>query len=204
MDKNALYKLSYGVFVLTARDGDRDNGSIIDTAIQVTDDPGQVSICVHKTGLTHDMIMNTGEFTVSVISKKAKADLYERFGFKSGREGDKFEGFDGWKRGKNDIIYITEGTNAYISVKVGKVVDLGTHTMFIGRITDMEVLNDDLSATYEYYLDCVKRKPSETTKSENVKKTAIYIIGEAINPLKYDKSRLYAADFSTEYRKASE
>lgn len=165
MDNKALYKLSYGMFVLTAREGDRDNGCIIDTAIQVTDNPVQLSICVNKEGLTHDMIMNTGEFNVSAISRNAKADLYNRFGFKAGREGDKFEGFDGWKRGENDIIYITEGTNAYISVKVGKMVDLGSHTMFVGRITDMKVLSDDPSATYEYYLENIKGKSDKAVHS---------------------------------------
>ena len=165
MDKKAMYKLSYGLFVLTAKDGDKDNGCITNTAIQAASDPNQISICVNKANFTHDMIMKTGEFTVSIISQKADFSLFKRFGFQSGRDVDKFDGFDKCRRGENGILYITEGTNAYISVKVTKTEDLGSHTMFIGEITDMEVLSDDLSATYEYYQSNIKPKPQEVGKT---------------------------------------
>ena len=166
MDKRAMYKLSYGLFVLTAKDGDKDNGCIVNTAIQAASTPNQVSICVNKANYTHDMILKTGAFTVSILSQNAKFDLFKRFGFQSGRDTDKFDGFDACKRGENGILYVTEGTNAFISVKVDKTVDLGSHTMFIGEVTDMEVLSDDASVTYEYYLENIKPKPEAvgTTK----------------------------------------
>ena len=167
MDKKAMYKLSYGLFVLTAKEGEKDNGCIINTAIQAASTPNQMSICVNKANDTHDMIMRTGEFTVSVISQRASFDLFKHFGFQTGREVNKFSDFTACDRGQNGIYYITEGTNAYISVKVAKTEDLGSHTMFIGEITDMEVLSGDASATYEYYMNYIKPKPQEAGKTED-------------------------------------
>lgn len=166
MNEKTLFKLSYGLFVLTARDGEKDNGCIIDTAIQAASSPNQISICINKSEFTHDMIMDTGAFTVSIISQKANFDLFKHFGFQSGRDVNKFENFTACKRGKNGIFYITEGTNGFISVKVDKTVDLGSHTMFVGEITDMEVLNDDTSATYEYYQNNIKPKSSAAEKAD--------------------------------------
>lgn len=156
MDIGAIYKLSYGLFVVTANESGRDNGCIINTAIQTSSRPEQISICMSKATLTHDMIMHTGEFTISIISENADFALFKHFGFLSGRDDDKFKDFTGWKRGSNGITYITEGTNAYISVKVCVTQDLGSHTMFIGEVTDMKVLNDIPSATYEYYMKNIK------------------------------------------------
>ena len=159
MDKKSMYKLSYGLFVLTAKEGDKDNGCIINTAIQAASTPNQVSICVNKANYTHDMIVRTGEFTVSTISQEASFDLFKHFGFQTGREVDKFADFADCKRGSNGLYYVTKGTNAFISVKVDQTVDLGSHTMFVGEVTDMEVLADVSSATYEYYMNNIKPKP---------------------------------------------
>ena len=159
MDKKAMYKLSYGLFVLTAKDEEKDNGCIINTAIQASSMPNQLSICVNKANLTHDMIVKTGKFTVSVISQDAGFDLFKHFGFQSGKDVDKFKNFEKCKRGENSIYYITEGTNTYISVNVSKTEDLGSHTMFIGEITDMEVLSETPSVTYDYYLKNIKPQP---------------------------------------------
>lgn len=167
MDKKAMYKLSYGLFVLTAKEAEKDNGCIINTAIQAASEPNQLSICVNKLNYTHDMVLRTGEFTVSVLSQNAKFDLFRQFGFQSGRDVNKFENFDACARGANGIYYITEGTNAYISVKVKKTEDLGSHTMFIGEITDMEVLSDAPSVTYTYYLENIKPKPQAVGKTES-------------------------------------
>ena len=154
-----MYKLSYGLFVLTAKDEEKDNGCIINTAIQASSMPNQLSICVNKANLTHDMIVKTGKFTVSVISQDAGFDLFKHFGFQSGKDVDKFKNFEKCKRGENSIYYITEGTNAYISVNVSKTEHLGSHTMFIGEITDMEVLSETPSVTYDYYLKNIKPQP---------------------------------------------
>ena len=168
MDKKAMYKLSYGLFVLTAKEEGKDNGCIINTAIQAASDPNQVSICVNKLNHTHDMIQRTGEFTVSILSQNASFDLFKRFGFQTGREVDKFTDFTACARGANGIYYINEGTNAYISVKVTKTEDLGSHTMFIGTVTDMEVLSGVPSVTYEYYLNNIKPKPQAVSTTEEV------------------------------------
>ena len=167
MDKKAMYKLSYGLFVLTAREGEKDNGCIINTAIQAASAPNQMSICVNKANYTHDMIMRTGMFTVSVLSQKAGFDLFKHFGFQTGKEVNKFADFSACDRAQNGIFYITEGTNAYFSVKVDRTEDLGSHTMFIGEITDMEVLSDDLSVTYDYYLNHIKPKPQQVGTTDD-------------------------------------
>lgn len=169
MDKKAMYKLSYGLFILTAREDEKDNGCVINTAIQAASTPNQISVCVNKANFTHDMIMRTGAFTVSVISQKAGFDLFRHFGFQSGKDVNKFADFKDCKRGENGIFYITQGTNAFISIKVEKTEDLGSHTMFVGEITDMEVLSDDTSATYEYYMNNIKPKPEAAGKTADGK-----------------------------------
>ena len=168
MDKKAMYRLSYGLFVLTAREAEKDNGCIINTAIQAASEPNQLSICVNKANHTHDMILRTGKFTVSILSQKAEFELFRHFGFQSGRDVNKFEAFDKCERGTNGLYYITEGTNAYISVTVKKTEDLGSHTMFIGEITDMEVLSDIPSVTYEYYQSHIKPAPQPTEEGKTV------------------------------------
>lgn len=167
MDKKAMYKLSYGLFVLTAREADKDNGCIINTAIQAASAPDQLSICVNKANYTHDMIQRTGKFTVSILAQNAEFALFRHFGFQSGRDVNKFDAFEKCARGTNGVYYITEGTNAYISVTVDKSEDLGSHTMFIGKITDMEVLSDIPSATYGYYQDNIKPKPQAIEKTDD-------------------------------------
>lgn len=167
MDNKAMYKLTYGLFVLTAKDGDKDNGCIINTAIQAASSPNQMSICVNKDNYTHDMIVKTGAFNVSVISQEADFALFKHFGFQSGRDVDKFKDFPDCKTSSNGIKYITKGTNAYMSVKVSQTVDLGSHTMFIGEITDMEVLSETASASYEYYQNNIKPKPQAVRTTED-------------------------------------
>ena len=159
MDQKAMYRLSYGLFVLTANSNGKHNGCIINTGIQVTSQPNRISIAVNKANYTHDLIMENRKFNISIISQDASFDLFKRFGFQSGREVDKFTGFAGYKKGLNDVNYITEGTNAYISAWVEQTVDLGTHTLFIAAVTNMEVLSNVPSATYEYYQNSIKPKP---------------------------------------------
>ncbi len=167
MDKKAMYKFSYGLFVLTAKEGEKDNGCIINTAIQAASTPNMISVCVNKANYTHDMIMRTGIFNVSIISQQVKFDLFEHFGFQSGNDLDKFADFSMCKRSENGLFYITEGTNAYISVRVDKTEDLGSHTMFAGVVTDMEVLSDYASVTYDYYMNSIKPKPQQAGRTSD-------------------------------------
>ena len=161
MNKKAMYQLTYGLFVLTARLGEKDNGCIINTAGQVTSTPNRISIAVNKDNFTHDMIMKSGRFNISILSEKAKFETFQHFGFQSGRTTDKFDGYQACKRSDNGIYYITEGTNAYISASVEQTSDLGSHTMFISSVEDMDVLSSDPSATYAYYQDFIKPKPEK-------------------------------------------
>ncbi|MGN0324411.1 MAG: flavin reductase [Oliverpabstia sp.] len=161
MNKKAMYQLTYGLFVLTARLGEKDNGCIINTAGQVTSTPNRISIAVNKDNFTHDMIMKSGRFNISILSEKAKFETFQHFGFQSGRTTDKFDGYQACKRSDNGIYYITEGTNAYISASVEQTIDLGSHTMFISSVEDMDVLSSDPSATYAYYQDFIKPKPEK-------------------------------------------
>ncbi|MBO5573543.1 MAG: flavin reductase [Clostridium sp.] len=159
MDMKAMYKLSYGLFVLTAKRGEKDNGCITNTAIQVTSEPNRISIAVNKANYTHDMVLETGKFNVSIISEKADFDLFKHFGFQSGRDVDKFADFTDCARAENGIFYITKGTNAVISAEVEQCIDLGSHTLFIAKVTDLMVLDSASSATYEYYQNNIKPKP---------------------------------------------
>lgn len=163
---SAMHKFSYGLYVLTARDGHKDNGCIINTAIQAADNPKQVSICVNKANYTCEMIEKTGVFNVSFLTQETDFDTFKHFGFQSGREVDKFEGFGQAERGENSILYLTKTTNAMVSVKVGQTVDLGSHMMFIGEVTEEKVLSDVPSVTYQYYFDHIKPKPSEKPKAK--------------------------------------
>ena len=142
MDRKAMYKLSYGLFILTAKEAEKDNGCIINTAIQAASEPNQLSVCVNKANYTHDMIQRTGKFTVSVLSQKAQFELFKHFGFQSGRDTNKFEAFEQCARGTNGIYYITEGTNAYISVTVTKTED--SQTIWRCRICGYEYVGEEL------------------------------------------------------------
>lgn len=156
MDEGVMHKLTYGLFILTSREGEKDNGCIINTVSQVTAVPNKISVTVNKTNYTHDMIDKTGIFTVSVISEDADFDLFRHFGFQSGKDVDKFEGYTDCKRDASGIMYITKGTNSCISARVVDKTDLGTHTMFIGEVTDTKSLGDYPSVTYEYYHKKIK------------------------------------------------
>lgn len=169
MDPKAMMKLSYGLFVLTAKTGEKINGCITNTAIQVTTEPNQIAFAVNKANLTHDMVKESGRFVISIISEKAEFSLFKHFGFQSGRNVDKFADFDSYKLTESGIPYITAGINAYLEGEVVSASDLGTHTLFVCKVTDMEVLTEDASATYAYYHANIKPKPQEVKKTEEGK-----------------------------------
>lgn len=159
MNKKAMYNLTYGLFVLTARSEGRDSGCIINTAGQVTSTPNRISIAVNKDNFTHDLVKASGKFNISILSEAADFGLFQHFGFQSGRTVDKFADFADCKRSENGLFYVTRGTNAYISATVEQTIDLGSHTLFIAAVDDMEVLSDVPSATYSYYQSSIKPKP---------------------------------------------
>ena len=157
-DKKVTRNFTYGLFVLTARDGDKDNGCIINTAIQAASDPPRVSIAVNKANYTHDMILKTGQFNLSFLSEESKFATYQRFGFQSGRDTEKLENFP-FRRSANGIAYLTEECNAFLSGKVVQSIDLGSHTLFIAEVTDGAVLSRAPSVSYAYYFANIKPKP---------------------------------------------
>lgn len=165
MDNRAMFKLSYGLFVLTARDGDKDNGCIINTAAQVTVTPNRITIAVNKQNYTHDMIVKTGVFNLSILDETAPFTLFQDFGFRSGRDCNKFEGAEP-KRAENGVAYIDNSTCAYISGKVISTVDLGTHTLFVADVTGAELISENEPVTYAYYHKNIKPAPQPVEKKE--------------------------------------
>ena len=156
-----MFSLTYGLFVLTTRSGERDTGCIINTAGQVTSTPNRISIAVNKANYTHDLILESGRFNISILSERASFQTFQHFGFQSGRTVDKFSGYEACKRSANGLYYITDGTNAYLSAVVEQTIDLDTHTLFIAAVEDMEVLSEDPSATYTYYQSSIKPRPAQ-------------------------------------------
>jgi flavorubredoxin/flavin reductase (DIM6/NTAB) family NADH-FMN oxidoreductase RutF/rubredoxin len=166
IDPAAMFKLSYGLFVLTAKDGEKDNGCIINTVTQITSSPMRISIAVNKANFTHDMIIKTGVFNVSVLSEGVPFSVFKHFGFQSGKDTDKFAGADNTARSENGLSYLTKDANAVISAKVSESFDYGTHTSFIADVTQSFTLSGEPSVTYQYYFDNIKPKPQVPTKEK--------------------------------------
>ena len=162
---NALNNISYGLFILTAK-GENYNGCIINTLIQVTSNPQQVSITINKENLTTSIIEKTGVFNVSILDTNTKFDLIKRFGFQSGKTINKFDGFNNFDIAENGVPYITENTNAYISARVVSKIDVGTHITFVAEVTKDCVLNNNQSLTYAYYQANIK--PQKITEQKGV------------------------------------
>ncbi len=168
MNPKTMYNLTYGLFVLTSASEGKDSGCIINTAGQVTSEPNRISIAVNKANFTQELVQKSGIFNISILSEAAGFDLFRRFGFQSGRTVDKFSDFNGCRRSANGLYYITAGTNGYISAAVEQSIDLGSHTLFIASVEDMEVLSKVPSATYAYYQSEIKPKPAPTNGSGKV------------------------------------
>jgi flavin reductase (DIM6/NTAB) family NADH-FMN oxidoreductase RutF len=159
VEQDAMFRIEYGLFVLTAKSKGRDNGCIINTVTQVTDSPKRISISVNKANLTHDMILESGLFNVSVLTTDTPFKAFEHFGFQSGREADKFDAAGRIDRAENGLAYIERYTNAFISARVVHAYDYATHTLFVADVTEARVLSNTPSLTYGYYLDHIKPKP---------------------------------------------
>lgn len=156
MNEKILQKMSYGVYIVTANKNQKDYGCIINTAFQITSMPECICIVLNKFSATHNAIMESKKFTLSVLSTVADLSIYKRFGYQSGNSVDKFADFKHTERLENGTLCITKGTNAFISVRVSQTVDVGSHTMFIGNVTETKSLSFLPSATYEYYQKCIK------------------------------------------------
>ncbi len=165
MDHKAMYKLTYGLYLLTAQADGKDNGCIINTAVQVANDPTRISIAVIKGGCTHDLVAASGRFNVSSLTVEAPFSLFRHFGMQSGRSVDKFADFADVARSENGLYYLTKGANAYLSCKVVSATDLGSHTLFVAEVEDGAVLGSAESCTYAYYQSTIKQKPAPAQKT---------------------------------------
>jgi flavin reductase (DIM6/NTAB) family NADH-FMN oxidoreductase RutF/rubredoxin len=150
MNPQALYKLSYGLYVITAAKGGKINGQIANTVFQITSEPPTIAIGINKKNLTGEYIRDSSVFTISVISQDAPLSFIGNFGFKSGRDTAKFSGIN-YRSGQNGVPIVLDNTTAYLEARVINTVDIGTHTIFIGEITEGEVLNEKPVMTYAYY-----------------------------------------------------
>jgi len=150
MDTKALHMISYGMYIIGSRKGDRINGQTANTVIQVSSDPPVISVCINKGNLTHEYIEESEVFTVSVLSQDTPLKIIGGFGFKSGRDADKFEGVD-YKLGETGAPVVLANTLTYLEARVIDSIDVGTHTIFIGEIAAAEVLAEGEPMTYAYY-----------------------------------------------------
>jgi len=158
MDNSALFKISYGLYVLSAKDGDKDNGFICNTVMQVTDQPNRILVASNKRNYTTEMMKSSGEFNISTLDESVPFEVFQNFGFKSGRDTDKFKGVT-YERSENGIIYLPKNTNSYISAKVNTITDIGTHLLFLADVVDAKILSEYDSVTYNYYQKNVKPHP---------------------------------------------
>lgn len=167
MDNKALFKLSYGVFLVSSKSDDKVNACITNTCIQVANDPVRIAISVINTNLTCDYIKDSGVFTVSLLDKTCIFDTIKHFGMQSGRNINKFEGAE-LPVDLNGVPYLPWSTCAYLSAKVVESTDLGTHTLFIAEVVDMMVLSDNEPLTYADYHKDVKPKPQKVETSKKI------------------------------------
>ncbi len=163
INPTALFKIGYGLYIVTAKENDNDNACIINTVTQVTDTKLRVAVTINKANLTHDMVKNTGMMNVMCLIEETPFDIFEYFGFHSGRDTKKFV-TPNLKRSENGLVVIENYSNAYFSLKVEQEVDLESHTLFICEVTQAEVLSDTPSMTYAYYHANVKPKPEKKAK----------------------------------------
>ncbi len=162
MNPKALYKISYGLYVVASKRGDKFNGQIANTVFQTTSEPASIAVCLNKQNLTHDFVQASKVFTVSVLTQETPMEFIGRFGFKSGRDMDKFDGVK-YTLGTTGVPVLAENSAAYLEVEVINSMDVGTHTLFYGKLVNAEVLNEDAEPmTYAYYHQVKRGKAPKT------------------------------------------
>ena len=174
VDPTALFRIGYGLYVVTSNDGKKDNGLIVNTVIQLTDQPNRVAVNINKENYSHHVIKQTGVMNVNCLSVEAPFQVFENFGFQSGRQVDKFAGWE-TPRSENGLVILPKYINAFMSLKVEQYVDLGTHGMFICSVTEARVINKKDTMTYTYYQENVKPKPQTEGKKGFVCTVCSYI-----------------------------
>lgn len=150
MNTKALHKLSYGLYIVASKKGDRLNGQIANTVFQITSEPPTVAVSINKSNLTWDFIKESSVFTVSVLCQDTPLSFIGHFGFKSGRDLDKFDGIN-YRIGQTMAPLIIDNSVSYLEARVIKEIDVGTHTIFIGEIIDADTLTEKTCMTYDHY-----------------------------------------------------
>ncbi len=173
-DLSALYNIGYGLYVVTSNDGKKDNGLIVNTVSQVTDTPNRIAVTINKMNYSHHVIKQTGKMNINCLTVDAPFSVFEKFGFRSGRSVDKFEGCQPLYS-DNGLVFLPRHINSFMSLKVEQYVDLGTHGMFICEVTESRVINNEKSMTYAYYHENVKPKPQTEGKKGYVCKICGYV-----------------------------
>lgn len=168
IDNKAFYKLSYGLYVVSSVCDGKKNGQIANTVFQITSDPLMVAVSINKKNLTNEYIQKSKVIGVSVLSVDTSMEFIGRFGFKSGRDIDKFEGVS-YKTGEKGTPIVLDNAVAYFELEVEKQMDVATHTIFIGKVLNAEVLKDMDQMSYQYYQD-IKRGKVKKTNEINVAK----------------------------------
>ncbi|MBS3908129.1 MAG: flavin reductase [Actinobacteria bacterium] len=158
MNTKALQKISYGMYVIGSKSGERLNGQIANTVIQTTSEPPNIAICINKQNLTHEFIEVSGVFSASVLSEETPMPFIGHFGFKSGRDLDKFEGVN-YRAGETGVPIVLDNATAFIEAEVVGAMDAVSHTMFLGRVIDCDLLAEGKPMTYAFYHE-VKRGKS--------------------------------------------
>ena len=173
-DLSALYRIGYGLYVVTSNDGRKDNGLIVNTVTQVSDNPVRIAVNINKANYSHHVIKQTGIMNVNCLSVEAPFSVFENFGFQSGRNTDKFANVE-TVRSDNGLVLLSKYVNAAMSLKVEEYVDLGSHGMFICSVTEARVISDKDTMTYTYYQNNVKPKPETEGKKGFVCKICGYV-----------------------------
>ena len=163
-DLTALFKIGYGLYVVTSNDGKKDNGVIVNTVTQVTDDPNRIAVCINKKNYSHEIVKNTGIMNVNCLTVETPFSIFKQYGFQSGRDVDKFAGMGELPRTDNGLIFLPMYINAVMSLKVEQYVDLDTHGMFICTVEEARVLGNEETATYTYYQKHIKPAPDTEGK----------------------------------------
>ena len=170
----ALFKIGYGLYVLTTNDGEKDNGCIVNSVMQITNTPNKVAVAINKQNYTHDTVIKTNKLNINCIAESAPFSLFQNFGFRSGRDADKLGGV-AFERSNNGLAVLKENVNAYMSLWVESTVDLDTHTLFICFVTQMDELSEENTMTYTYYQNNVKPRPQPEKKKGYVCKICGYV-----------------------------
>ncbi len=168
-DPKAMFKIGYGLYVVTTNDGKKDNGCIVNTVVQLTSSPNRVAVCINKQNYTHHIVEQTGILNLNVLSVEAPFSVFQEYGFVSGRAVDKFAGKT-LERSGNGLLYLDKYVNAYLSLKVEEHTDMGTHGLFICSVTESRVLSSAETMTYSYYQSNVKPRPPKAGEGEPKKK----------------------------------